>query len=144
MFLFDHSSTAGIEFKRAAQMMHVTVHDVLLPYSTWQCPGDDYLPAVSALCNSKVISPFTADRMLKGACEEWSQVRPDEIWEKNWGKAFNLFYMQDNMCVLLSLTCVTCVITSFRTVPVDLFVKALQPYFPFVNVASSNSSLYAD
>jgi hypothetical protein len=30
----------GIEFKRAAQQMHVIAHDVLLPSSTWQCPGN--------------------------------------------------------------------------------------------------------
>lgn len=33
----------GIEFKRAAQSMRVTTHEVLLPFSTWQCPGDTHV-----------------------------------------------------------------------------------------------------
>jgi hypothetical protein len=31
---------AGIEFKRASQQMRVETQDLLLPFSTWQCPGD--------------------------------------------------------------------------------------------------------
>jgi hypothetical protein len=79
--------------------MRVTVHDIMLPESTWQCPGDDYMLAGGALCICRFTIIMNADRMLKGACEEWSKVRPDELWEKNWGKAFDLFYMQDNMYV---------------------------------------------
>ena len=28
-----------------------------------------------------------------------ARVRPERLWTENWGMAFEMFYLQDNMCV---------------------------------------------
>jgi hypothetical protein len=96
------SYVLGIEFKRAAQKMRINADDVILPRSTWQCPSKNH-----AVCD--VIFPYhiiivqSLDRLLKATCDEWSKVQPEELWDKHWFMAFDMFYMQDNLCVLHSL-----------------------------------------
>jgi len=58
---------AGIEFKRAAQQMHVIAHDVLLPLSTWQCPGNDRARTTSILISNNLLQVDFKTRAINGA-----------------------------------------------------------------------------
>jgi hypothetical protein len=57
-------------------------------------------PASNFLTNANIFCPSSTDALLKATCDEWSKVQVEELWEKHWFRAFDMFYQQDNMCVL--------------------------------------------
>ena len=94
------ASSSSVQRKRCAS----------LPMTCY-CPSQHGSVLVSdptSVRTPLALSPFLtrgspAARLTLRVCDENTLVHPEQLWAEHWGMAFEMFYMQDNMCVKFML-----------------------------------------